>query len=653
MLKAAADLTRDLNVARAGDLLGGPDRLGAARLCRRCSRRCSPARRCVAVAAGLVAILALYRAGSFIHELTHIKRTRCRGFRLVWNLIIGVPAAGAVLHVRRRPQPAPCQDLLRDGQRPEYLPLALMKPWTLPVFLIAAALAPVGMLIRFGMLAPLSLLSPKLRETVVAAIPGLQINPQFRRPRPRANFAATGWRWRPPAASGRSRCWRWSRPASSRSRAFLIFLGVASGVMFLNQVRTLVAHLWENDGEPMTRHRPISRQRQRAAAGDPAGAVGAGRPALSRAAPSAAGPALSCAGRGAPPAVRGAGRAAPSITRRAIAACRPGRPAGRRAAGKPARARRRSFHFDQADGCSRCPPSTTNVSRRRRGGSLLPFFAARRGPRRRSGRSHGPVVVLAGTGANAEARAASRSIARLVRSVSLNPHLRLPPLRIYSSERIRTVSPTSRNRRNGAQAARKRRVGADIAHREAEIVGDEISEAERHADQPRGAGPGPSGRGRRPRSRRATASAGSTAGRRSCATGRPRPRRSGGRPASSCAMRSLSVQKSSWSGSTLARVSCVGSTPSMPGRLGKPADDVHGRIVDPDILRAASAVLPGRRGRRATMRCEHAALAVVDRDALGMKVLARARRHAAPGSGRRRAAARRCSGCRFRAAPAR
>ena len=35
-------------------------------------------------------------------------------------------------------------------------------------------------------------------------------------------------------------------------KAFLIFLGVASGVMFLNQVRTLVAHLWENDGEPMS-----------------------------------------------------------------------------------------------------------------------------------------------------------------------------------------------------------------------------------------------------------------------------------------------------------------------------------------------------------------------------------------------------------------
>jgi len=35
-------------------------------------------------------------------------------------------------------------------------------------------------------------------------------------------------------------------------RDFLIFLGVVAGVMFLNQVRTLVAHLWENDGDPMS-----------------------------------------------------------------------------------------------------------------------------------------------------------------------------------------------------------------------------------------------------------------------------------------------------------------------------------------------------------------------------------------------------------------
>jgi uncharacterized membrane protein len=33
-------------------------------------------------------------------------------------------------------------------------------------------------------------------------------------------------------------------------RPFLIYLGIISGVAVLNQVRTLVAHLWENEGEP-------------------------------------------------------------------------------------------------------------------------------------------------------------------------------------------------------------------------------------------------------------------------------------------------------------------------------------------------------------------------------------------------------------------
>ncbi|HJR83667.1 MAG TPA: fatty acid desaturase, partial [Sphingomicrobium sp.] len=113
-------------------------------------------------------------------------------------------------------------------------------------------LAPIGMLVRFGILAPLSLLSPKLRETVVAKYSGLQINPRFRRPRPEGDFRRQ-WLWMEVACS----VWAIALLAMVAAgtiplRAFLIFLGVAAGVMFLNQVRTLVAHLWENDGEPMT-----------------------------------------------------------------------------------------------------------------------------------------------------------------------------------------------------------------------------------------------------------------------------------------------------------------------------------------------------------------------------------------------------------------
>jgi fatty acid desaturase len=251
MLKAAADLTRDLNVANPTiywtDLIGSTV-LGYAGL----STAILASSTFVAIAAGLIAVLALYRAGSFIHELTHVKPNAVPGFRLVWNLIIGIPLLVPSFIYEGVHNQHHAKRYYGTVDDPEYLPLALMKPWTLPVFLLAAALAPVGLLIRFGVLAPLSLFSPKLRRLVVAKYSGLQINPRFERPAPEGEFRRQ-WLWMEAACS----VWAIALLLMVAAgvvplRAFLIFLGVASGVMFLNQVRTLVAHLWENDGEPMT-----------------------------------------------------------------------------------------------------------------------------------------------------------------------------------------------------------------------------------------------------------------------------------------------------------------------------------------------------------------------------------------------------------------
>jgi fatty acid desaturase len=251
MLKAAANLTRDLNVPKASiywaDMLGsallGYAGLFAAMLVRPTW---------LAGACGIVAVLALYRAGSFIHELTHIKKGAVRGFRLVWNLIIGVPLLVPSFMYEGVHNQHHAKRYYGTVDDPEYLPLALMHPWTLPVFLIAAVLAPIGMLIRFAILAPLSMLSPKLRAVVVGRYSGLQINPKFVRPKPEGEFARD-WAWQEAACS----VWAIALLAMVAAgviplRDFLIFLGVASGVMFLNQVRTLVAHLWENEGEPMS-----------------------------------------------------------------------------------------------------------------------------------------------------------------------------------------------------------------------------------------------------------------------------------------------------------------------------------------------------------------------------------------------------------------
>jgi fatty acid desaturase len=251
MLKAAANLTRDLNLPNSkiywADMLGsallGYSALLASMLVR-------PA--WLALGAALIAIVSLYRAGSFIHELTHIKKGAMRGFRLTWNLIVGVPLLIPSFMYEGVHNQHHAKRYYGTIEDPEYLPLALMHPWTLPLFLIAAALAPIGMLIRFAILAPLSLLSPKLRRTVVGRYSGLQINPKFVRPRPEGQFARD-WALQELACS----IWAIALIAMVAARTiplrdFLIFLGVSSGVMLLNQVRTLVAHLWENEGEPMS-----------------------------------------------------------------------------------------------------------------------------------------------------------------------------------------------------------------------------------------------------------------------------------------------------------------------------------------------------------------------------------------------------------------
>ncbi|WP_312026106.1 fatty acid desaturase family protein [Sphingomicrobium flavum] len=251
MLKAAAGMTRDLNAPDAKifwtDMLGSVV-VGyvALAICFTVVSGVTP------YLAGIIAVLALYRAGSFIHEISHIKKGDLPYFKLAWNALVGVPLLAPSFMYEGVHNQHHAKTKYGTLEDPEYLPLALMKPWTLPVFLIVGAIAPVMMLGRFAILAPLSLLFPPLRREVVAKYSGLQINPHFRR-KPPEGEAARQWHWQEAAAS----VWSLSLIAAMATgvlpiRTFLIILGVLSGVMFLNQVRTLVAHFWENDGEPMS-----------------------------------------------------------------------------------------------------------------------------------------------------------------------------------------------------------------------------------------------------------------------------------------------------------------------------------------------------------------------------------------------------------------
>ncbi|WP_375427773.1 fatty acid desaturase family protein [uncultured Sphingomonas sp.] len=251
MLRTAAELTRDLHAPRPAiywsDLIAsvavGYGALAAAMLVRPVGW---------AIMAGVVAMLALYRAGSFIHELSHIKHAALPGFRSGWNALVGVPLMVPSFMYEGVHNLHHAKTRYGTVDDPEYLPLALMKPWTVPLFVLVAALAPIGLLVRYAVLTPVSFLAPGLRRFVVERLSALAINPQFRRRSPEGEAKAE-WMRLEIATS----MWAITMLTAVASgvvsfRAFAIFLAVVSGVTVINQVRTLVAHLWENEGEAMS-----------------------------------------------------------------------------------------------------------------------------------------------------------------------------------------------------------------------------------------------------------------------------------------------------------------------------------------------------------------------------------------------------------------
>ncbi len=251
MLRAAADLTRDLVKPRpaiywadlVASMVVGYGALAVAAM---------STSTLVVIAAGVVAMLGLYRGLSFIHEVSHMKHAAVPNFRLGWNVLVGVPLMTPSFMYEGVHNLHHAKTRYGTVEDPEYLPLALMKPWTLPLFIVVSALAPIALLIRFAILSPLSLLSPKLRTIVVERYSALAINPQFRRRAPEGEAKAY-WDRLEIAAS----LWAIALIAITVTgilplRAFVTIFAVASAFAVLNQVRTLVAHLWENDGEPMT-----------------------------------------------------------------------------------------------------------------------------------------------------------------------------------------------------------------------------------------------------------------------------------------------------------------------------------------------------------------------------------------------------------------
>lgn len=198
-----------------------------------------------------ISVLAIYRASLFTHELAHLREGAVRGFRPVWNFLCGAPFlmpsfmydTHAHHHVRR---------IYGTPQDGEYLPFARRSVWAMLGYLAQSFVLPFVAVARFGLISPLSWLSPRLRKLAQERFSSLVINYDFVRPRLTASEARAARRQE---AGCVIVIW---------GAAALLLAGVlpwswllqayATGccVILLNAVRTLGAHRYRGDGRDMT-----------------------------------------------------------------------------------------------------------------------------------------------------------------------------------------------------------------------------------------------------------------------------------------------------------------------------------------------------------------------------------------------------------------
>jgi fatty acid desaturase len=203
------------------------------------------------VVATVGAVFALLRSALFIHEIAHIRSGELPWFETVWNVLVGIPiTVPSLMYVGSHSDHHKRTGFGTD-EDPEYAPIARWSRLRIALFVLTVAFVPFLLVLRWGVLGPLSYLFPSLRRFTVARCSTLVINVHYERPEPRGR-AASRWAWQEAGAAllvwavaaGFALGWI---PAHAVCQWFL----VAAGILIVNQVRTLAAHGYENAGEPV------------------------------------------------------------------------------------------------------------------------------------------------------------------------------------------------------------------------------------------------------------------------------------------------------------------------------------------------------------------------------------------------------------------
>lgn len=198
----------------------------------------------------IVAGIAFFRAGTFMHEIIHMKRGEMRGFKAAWSALVGIPLLMPWILYRNHGEHHSRIHFGTPGDG-EYLPLAVSPPAEILKYLIMIPLLPLLAVLRFGIAAPLSYLHRPFREWLLARGTSYGISPYYRKRLPaqlERHLSIIEWLcfswivfWLVLTVFGPVSWWYWLM-------AWILFAWSAG----LNWIRTLAAHGYTNDGRPMS-----------------------------------------------------------------------------------------------------------------------------------------------------------------------------------------------------------------------------------------------------------------------------------------------------------------------------------------------------------------------------------------------------------------
>lgn len=193
--------------------------------------------------------LAFYRMSMFIHELAHIRSGTMQGFRILWNVLCGIPflMPSFVYYTHLDHHRRKHYGTEHDG---EYLPFGRETPAAIFKHLAMNFLIPLLAVVRFLIVGPASWFVPRLRRWTLQHASSMIIDFQYERALPSTRREA----WT--IFMQEVLCFAWLLgliivPVVFLNRLPIPFLvagyGVSVFILMLNAIRTLGSHRWSND----------------------------------------------------------------------------------------------------------------------------------------------------------------------------------------------------------------------------------------------------------------------------------------------------------------------------------------------------------------------------------------------------------------------